>query len=811
MFRLILFLAMLLDAMAAQARPASVRLPMTAACGGDLHLASFPSALSSTEKCTTQEGGAAWTWLFLPSTRSLAELAPGWQLLVAQARFKKIRIEVAHAGGTSVIERRADQLTRNWTLGNYHRFDIAVPGAQIRELRVGFEHIDDPSLMRSVRAMSAEDHASFRQGWAMLIALVAGAVISALTFNLYLLTWLRTPLQRWYVVWLVAALCYSLLWSGVAFYVTPWLAGPVSARLSFLLVGLLVSSGGLFFLDLIETGKLPQGVIRFGRAAAAATLILGALAALDPLVPIAVSDKLLNVAFLACILATLVGIAAAIKRGSRAVWFYLAGWTPALVVFELRIARNFGLLPKTDIVDMASFAAIAFEAVVLSLAIADRFRSLRLEHDAAELEKETLRRAALTDPLTGIANRAAFQNRLEHLVSDADLVMLDLDNLKQTNDVAGHDAGDALIIETARRLVSTAGRGATVARIGGDEFAILLEGEARATLPAVLDEIDRVGSEFCVHRDRRLSLSVSAGHAGWRPGDGPPARLYKEADLALYRAKADGRGCWRSFEQDMRETLDAEGQILTEALLGLQRNEFEMHLQPIVDLATGSLRGYESLLRWRHPKRGLIGPGAFLALLASPGARDLHETVVRLALDQIASERRRIAVPLIGINLSAHMLQGVSAADELLAQLARRDLPPQALVVEVTETVVLDRQEGPVVTCLRALHDAGVRIALDDFGTGYASLVHLRDLPVDVLKIDRSFIAGLPGDQWSRTTVQAIVSLAHTLGKQVVAEGIETEAQHSFLCQVGCDLGQGYLFGKPAPLSDWQRQALRVA
>ncbi len=510
-----------------------------------------------------------------------------------------------------------------------------------------------------------------------------------------------------------------------------------------------------------------------------------------------IGDRALNLGFISTLLTIGIGSAIAIRRGSRTVWFYLAGWSPPLIVFGIRIARNFGVATQSDIVDMLTFIAIALEAVILSLAIADRFRELRRQRDAADVERETLRRVATTDPLTGLSNRAAFQEWLTQLpaTGGADLVIIDVDHLKETNDLAGHDAGDALILAAGERLRAAAGAEARVARMGGDEFSVILTGDQRARLPAVLDAIATSSAEPIEHRARQLSLSMSAGHAVWTAeGDGS-TELYKKADLALYRAKAQARGGWCSYDESMHDEVEADRQTVAEARRGIDRGEFQLYFQPVVDLATGRIVNHEALLRWNHPTYGLLLPADFIAIfddVRTAGA--IQPQVLAMALDHAAATGGRVSVNFLG-----SQLQGEAGAAEILGQLAARGLKGPSLIVEVTETVMLGRHDAPIIDCLHRLRAAGVAVALDDFGTGYASLIHLRDFPADVLKIDRSFIAGLPGDEGSQKIVRAIIALAHGLGKRVVAEGIETEAQQDFLHALGCDLGQGFLLGQPAP------------
>jgi diguanylate cyclase (GGDEF)-like protein len=747
--------------------------------------------------------GPDWTWLEV-SRPTNPGLGSSWLLQVDQTRFKRIAVLVARPGAPSVLlSRSSDRLGDVQSLGNRLAFPMTIPAANVGRLCLGYQGLDDIALMRSVKALSPDAHAHQLQSWTGLTMAVCGVLLCALAYNLFLMTWLRSRFQRWYAVWLASGIAYALCWTGMVSVLLPELDGAWRIRANILLVSLLIGSATGFFFDFVERRKLPAWLIRAGRLSALSIVLCGMIAASDRFLPARATDLLLNVAFVVSILLVGTGIGIGIARGSRTVWFYLAAWTAPMIVFVGRVGRNFGVFEQSDLLDMASFAAIAFESIILSLAIADRFRGFMRQRDAAHAEHETLRRVANTDALTGLANRAAFQTRIDKLGAKrgADLLIIDLDDLKEVNDTAGHDAGDASIVEAGRRLTEAiSGRG-FVARLGGDELAVLLVDDERTLLPGLLQVVERSNDEPLAHNGRLLSLRVSGGLASWERGNGSPERLYKEADLALYRAKADGRGCWRAYSTDVCDELEARRSWVAQARGGLDRQEFELHYQPIVDLRSGVVQYHEALLRWRHAGKGLLRPGAFMQAFDDPHVSiAIQESVLTMALDTVRQGRKSGVGPqAISVNFLACQLGGEAAADHIMAALAERHLPPDALTVEVTENVVLGRPGGPVIECLRRLRERGVGVSLDDFGTGYASLVHLRDLPADVLKIDRSFIAGMNRDAESTKIVRAIVSLAHNLGRRVVAEGIETFEQQQFLQRLGCDLGQGHLFGHPLP------------
>jgi len=641
--------------------------------------------------------------------------------------------------------------------------------------------------------------------WAILVALVAGVLLCALAYNGFIISWTDESFQRWYVAWVVLVLGYMLVWTDAIVPLMPFLAGTWGARLSLLLVGGLVMASIMFLLNMLEKEMVPRWLDICGRVVAALVLLTGLLAAVDMLAPAAISDLLFNIALMLATTLTGVTVWLAAARGSRAVMFYALGWTPALLVFALRLARNFGLIGQSDVVDQASFLALAWEGILLALAIADRFRQISNQNDAADAERESLIQVAMTDPLTGLANRVVFQHRLAGPGAPdggCDLIVFDIDYLKQTNDLAGHDAGDALILAVAQRLGAVAGPDVLFARIGGDEFVMLLEGPARERLQSIAELVEEAADTPMRYAGFDLSLSMCAGHAV-----GPPGRaiadVYKDADRALYRAKADGRGCWRSHESGVLDMGDARGRLVEEARAALRAGHFVLHYQEVRRLADNQITGHEALLRWQHERLGLLYPGDFADVLKDVSLLpSLQLWVLRTALDRLVAVRRTGLETSISINFVSSQLQGRGAAHAILSELGARNLPNEALLVEVTEGVVMGSLGSALVECLTVLRDAGVRVALDDFGTGFASLVHLRDVPCDVVKIDRSFVAGLPDVAGSGQIVGALVGLAHSLGKVVVAEGVETQEQRRLLAEMGCGFAQGFLFGaaKPEPV-----------
>jgi diguanylate cyclase (GGDEF)-like protein len=772
--------------------------------------ASPPAAL------TTPAGAQAeWTWLKLRDPHLLQALPEGWQLLVDQVRFQDIAvIATAADGSTQRIVLGADQLQANWAPGGVLKFDIATPGREIRDLAIGFHRIDDVSLMRKVTAATPERAAVLGARWLVLMGVFAGLLLSAFVYNLFVTADRRSAFQRWYLGWVASSLAYGLVWSNLAAFVFPGLAGPMAVRVDTMLVGLTVALGSLFLVAVLERGKVPPRLRQVVRTLAAAAGAMGVLAADERLLPARLTDIGLNLAMLSCVGASIATIVFAAVRRSRVVWLFVLGWSPVIAVFLVRVARNFALVEQSDFVDHATFAAVAFESLVFSLVIADRFLTIKRERDAAaanargmEIEQETLRRAAHSDFLTGLGNRASFHEVMRELFArpagtrktDFTLFLIDVDFLKELNDRQGHDAGDALLQYIGTQLDALESRHTRCARIGGDEFAVLCEG-VPGEEERVAEALDRLQGALWMRHAWSGVLSLSVGTASSRSALSP-ADLFQQADIALYEAKRLGRGRQQAFDKRLRQRIQSKLDLIKDAHWGLQRSEFLLHFQPIVELSSGRHVSVEALLRWQHPVHGLLTPESFACVLADEevGAA-VQQRVLALAIDEL--QRRPEMEGTLSINVTAVDLHGASSAHRLLRKLFGAGVSPSSLCVEVTEGTLLGKAGEPAAA-LHVLHEAGVRIALDDFGTGYASLVHLKEIPVDTLKIDRSFTAGLlrDGDE-SEEIVRAVLALGHGLNKTVIAEGVETLEQLARLRELGCDYAQGYLFGRPAPAFD---------
>lgn len=419
--------------------------------------------------------------------------------------------------------------------------------------------------------------------------------------------------------------------------------------------------------------------------------------------------------------------------------------------------------------------------------------------------------AAHHDPLTRLPNRALFQLRLskalEHsknLGRKVGLVILDVDHLKEINDTLGHDAGDAVLQAVANRLSAAVRPIDTVSRNGGDEFAIVLpeiesEQEIRALIAPILEQLQRP----LPYAGRSLDCRASIGASLWPDHAQESDELLKQADVALYTAKATGRDRVVIFEPSMRTEAQRKAEMRSNARGAIDTRSIEPFYQPKVHLSSGALAGFEALLRWRNPRSGIELPGSIQAAFDDP---QLAVALSKQMHDMVFDDMRRwlqSGIPFnhVAINASAAEFRGVEFADRILERLHAANIPNQCLEIEVTETVFLGRGAEFVEKALRTLSLEGVKIALDDFGTGYASLSHLKQYPVDIIKIDRSFVHDLGSNPDDPAILQAVLNLGQSLGITTVAEGVETAVQAAFLRNQGCDIGQGFLFGMASPSS----------
>jgi predicted signal transduction protein with EAL and GGDEF domain len=367
------------------------------------------------------------------------------------------------------------------------------------------------------------------------------------------------------------------------------------------------------------------------------------------------------------------------------------------------------------------------------------------------------------------------------------------------NEALGHDAGDALLQEVAERLSLLASDRDCIARLGGDEFVIILAAPSPKTVEILADRILTELRRPFAHKENLLPCQVSIGIASYPDHDRQPSDLMKDADLALQTAKALGRNRAVPYSRDMRDQLEERASIAYDIQEALRQGQIVPFYQPKVDLRTGRAIGFEALARWHHPVHGLLAPASFPAAFEDPELSvALGEHMVRhVAADIRAWLDQGIDCGRIAVNLSTAQFHWIGLAKRFLDILHAAQVPNDRLEVEITETVFLGRSTAHVVMALKQFQENGVRIALDDFGTGYASLLHLKQFPIDDIKIDQSFVRDLEHDPDSAAIVLAVIELGASLGMDVIAEGVETVGQASFLREKGCSQAQGYLYAQP--------------
>lgn len=429
-----------------------------------------------------------------------------------------------------------------------------------------------------------------------------------------------------------------------------------------------------------------------------------------------------------------------------------------------------------------------------------------------------LRFAVNYDRLTGLPNRSQFYQQLNAAVARAlrhngrlAVLFIDLDRFKNINDTLGHDLGDDLLKEVAARLRALVRGSDGVARLGGDEFVVLLESLEHAEDAALVAQkiLAALAQPFNLG-GRELSLSASIGVSAF-PDDGlDSSSLLKNADIALYRAKAQGKNIFQLYSAQMNSHTVERLSLETDLRRALDRQELALHYQPKIELRSGRVLGVEALVRWQHPERGLISPATFIPLAEETGLiGPISEWVLARACAQCRAWLDQGLPPLrMAVNLSAVQLARGDLLRQVAEALEQSGLDPGALELEITESTVMENA-ARAREVLHQLKARGIGLAIDDFGTGYSSLGYLKRLPIDSVKIDRSFVSGLPADADDAAITQAVIAMAHSLGLRVVAEGVETEAQLAFLRHQGCDEAQGYLLGHPLPaeaLADFLRR-----
>ena len=421
------------------------------------------------------------------------------------------------------------------------------------------------------------------------------------------------------------------------------------------------------------------------------------------------------------------------------------------------------------------------------------------------------RHAATHDSLTGLPNRAHFHVSLDRMLAEAEakggrvgILLIDVDEFKEVNDTLGHDAGDMLLVEVGRRLAALLPPGGFVARLGGDEFVLLVGGDlAFADVVALATRLLDGLKHPIGYGDLTLSVRASVGVAAYPDHDRDPIELLKDADLAVYAAKGAGRARVAVYDIDLRRALEQRVALARDVADALAEGRIVPFYQPRIDIASGAVVGFEALARWRHPDRGLLAPGAFAAAFEHPElAIAIGDAMVRqVAADMREWQEAGLDFGRVAVNLSTVEFRDQDLAERVLDVLAGAGVPAGRFGIEVTETVFLARCSSQVAEILARFHARGVRIALDDFGTGFASLTHLKQFPIDEIKIDRSFVADIEVDADDATIVTTVIELGRRLGMDVIAEGVETAGQAEFLALHGCGYAQGFGYAKPMAAS----------
>jgi diguanylate cyclase (GGDEF)-like protein len=504
----------------------------------------------------------------------------------------------------------------------------------------------------------------------------------------------------------------------------------------------------------------------------------------------------------------------------------LADKDQLLALAEQKVVRSYGITPQCWLgVPFKSEDQVQGVLVVQSYDAGIGYQQADVEllqfvcqHISSALARafvqQRLMHQALHDALTGLPNRLLFLDRVQHAFRRRQrypdqviaVAYLDLDRFKMVNDTLGHQVGDAFLIEVATVLQSCLRLNDTLARLGGDEFAILLEG---TRMPADIDEVTaRIAQKLALPiqvAGHQLQTSASIGVAFADASNQLTStdELIRRADIAMYQAKQDGRGVCRHFSADMDQRAVRHYQLEMELQSALTEQQFVLHFQPVIDLASEDTRGFEALIRWSHPERGMVSPAEFIPMAEELGLLTVIDRYVLVAaIRQLKLWLFDYASPFyVSVNISGRSFSDAEFAGTVLAMLNEAGVPESSMEIEITEQALIDNIAQAKAT-IDELRRHGIRIFLDDFGTGYSSLSYLHEFSLDVLKIDRSFIAGIRPRVAENAVINTIVTLAKTLKLQVIAEGIETSLQRQLLTDLGCDSAQGYWFAPPLAAKD---------
>ncbi|MFC7529676.1 putative bifunctional diguanylate cyclase/phosphodiesterase [Actinoplanes sp. GCM10030250] len=489
-------------------------------------------------------------------------------------------------------------------------------------------------------------------------------------------------------------------------------------------------------------------------------------------------------------------------------------WSIAEPVQVLAVAGTAGLVitVSTRDLDLRGRAVIVGAVLIAAIVVARQLVGLRENKEALRAvrrQQAELERLALSDSLTGLPNRTGFSLALAARLDEglpASALLIDIDDFKMVNDTLGPTAADQLLRQIGQRLRETCGDGETAARLGGDEFAVLLPTGDPAAAEAAAARFQRAAGRPVTSANQQLLLHASVGIAVGAPGE-TADEVLRNADIAMYAAKESGKASWVRFEPRMRQDMTNHARLAGELHDGILNGELRLLYQPVYDLVTGYMHGAEALVRWQHPARGFVSPGEFIpvaersGLIVPLGAWVLSEACAQMA--RWRDEYGDGAIEAVNVNVAVRQLRETGFVDQVAAVLSENGLTPRNLILEVTESSVVDGWQ--VRETLQALHDMGIHLALDDFGTGQSSLSLLRAFPVDVLKLDKSFVDGIADDGADRgrlAVAAAVAQLTEHLQLKAVAEGIETPEQADRLRHMGYRYGQGYLMARPLPADE---------
>jgi diguanylate cyclase (GGDEF)-like protein len=461
------------------------------------------------------------------------------------------------------------------------------------------------------------------------------------------------------------------------------------------------------------------------------------------------------------------------------------------------------------------FGLLAYHFNQSKVALDRNNQDLKLQIKERQQAEHQLKHLALHDPLTGLPNRTLFQDRLEHAIEQSKrqqnkfaVFFMDLDNFKIINDTMGHDTGDELLKQVAVRLSDTGRKADTVARLGGDEFAFIIN---------KVDTIE-IGMSFAQRLNSLLKAPIEVNGNDISMGSSIGITIYpddainseellRNADIAMYQAKDDGRNTTRFFTSEMNDKLQRNKDILTDLTTSLAQDDFELYYQPLFTIDNNALVGAEALIRWHHPEKGMISPDQFITVAEQSGLiNELGDWILAQACREINTFVNSGVLPIrVAINISPVQFKRKDFLQHMLLILKEHNVSAKFIELEITEGVVMDNVDKAIET-MQALHDAGFQLAMDDFGTGYSSLSYLKRFPIQKVKIDRSFISDLERDDDSKSITTAIIQMSHSLGLHVLAEGVETRAQLKYLKDEKCDYVQGYYTGRPMPASEFIRK-----